>query len=113
MHWLGDLPNAGYSTARERHLSDAMMFFLRAAERERPMLLMYVIEGEELFTSRMRKAWQAFKVSDEEIAAVWRYLKLLAGPDPQKQLGQLLAIRPFASTLTEEQIRAIQKAAGQ
>ena len=110
MNWLGDLPNAGYQTTRERQLSDAMMFFLRATERERPMLLMYVIEGEELFTSRMRKAWRAFQVSEEEIAAVWRYLKLLAGPDPQKQLGQLLAIRPNGKTLTPEQMRLIEQA---
>ena len=111
MQWLGDLPNAGYATRREQKLSDAMMFFLRDIERERPLLLMMVIEGEELFRTRMMKAWRAWKVTEDEVGRVWAYLKMLAGADPQGQLGQLLAIRPHGTRLTDEQIRAIEKAA--
>ena len=113
MDWLGDLPNAGYSTRREKQLSDAMMFFIRDLERSRHVLLMMVVEGEEVFRQRMRSTWRAFGVTEDEIGAVWRYLKLMAGHDPQGQLGQLLKVRPYGSKLTPEQIRAIEQAAGQ
>ena len=116
MQWMGDLPNAGYTTKREKALSDAMMFFLRSFEREqenRALLLMMVIEGYDLFEARMLKAWRAWRVTQDELKAVWAYMLKMSGPNPQEQLGALIAVRPFGKQLSPEQIAAIHKAAGQ
>ena len=116
MQWMGDLPNAGYATKREKELSDAMMFFLRGFEREqenRALLLMMVIEGYDLFESRMLKTWRAWRVTQDELKEVWRYMVTMAGPDPQAQLGELIAVRPFGKQLTPEQILAIERQAKQ
>lgn len=118
MQWLGDLPNAGFATKREKQLSDAMMFFLRSLERDgedgdRRLLLMMVIEGYDVFEPRMLRAWRAFRVTQDEIREVWRYMVRLAGPNPQQQLANLIAIRPWGEKLTDEQIRAIERGAGQ
>jgi len=91
---LPDLPNAGYSTDREKKLSDLMMFAIRGWERERPILLMMVIEGYEKFRGIMLKEWKAWKVDEDEIKTVYDYLVTLAGPDPQGQLARLMKIRP-------------------
>jgi hypothetical protein len=91
---LPDLPTAGTSTKREQQLTDAVMFFLRGAERERELLLMYVIEGPEVFIPRIMKAFKAWRIDEDLARAVYGYLKLLAGYDPQGQLANLLKIRP-------------------
>lgn len=91
---LPDLPTAGTSTKREQQLTDAVMFFIRHAERERELLLMYVIEGADVFVPRIMKAFRAWRIDEEMARKVYGYLKLLAGPDPQGQLGQLMKIRP-------------------
>ena len=73
------------------------MFFLRGAERERELLLMYVIEGPEVFVPRIMKAFKAWRINEDEAREVYGYLKLMAGYDPQGQLANLLKIRPKAT----------------
>ena len=93
---LPDLPTVGTSTRREQQLTDAIMFFIRGAERDRELLLMYVIEGPEVFIPRLMKAFRAWRVDEDTARAVYGYLSLLAGKDPQGQLAQLIRIRPRA-----------------
>ena len=102
-----DLPNAGYSTYREQQLSDAMMFFIRGVERDRAFHLMIVIEGYDLFLTRMRATWKAFGVSDDDIRGTFRYLVTMAGRDPQGQLSQLMKILPPVKSYTPQEIQDI------
>ena len=116
-HWLGDLPNAGYATTREKELSDAMMFYLRGLEREgaegdRRLLLMMVIEGFDTWRPIAAKAFRGHRISDDELRQVFAYMVKMAGPNPQQQLAQLITIRPWGRKLSDEQARAINKAAG-
>ena len=104
---LPDLPNAGYSTRREKQLSDAMMFFIRGIERQRELLLMIVIEGYDLFLTRMRKEFAAFGASDEDIAHTFQYLVTMAGRDPQRQLAELMKIAPTPRQYTPQEIQDI------
>lgn len=87
---LPDLPNAGYSTKREKQLSDEIMFYIRGAERNRLLLLANVCEGREKFRRITKKAWKHLKVDDEMVDAVFGYLVLLAGPNPEAQREQLI-----------------------
>lgn len=89
---LPDLPDAGYSTQRERMLSDEVMFYIRGAERNRLLLLMNVCEGREKFRRVTRKAWKHLKVDDALCDAVFGYLVLLAGPNPEAQRDELLRL---------------------
>lgn len=87
---LPDIPNAGYSTPREKELSDAVMFFVRGAERDRLWLLSMVCDGKGKFRSVMLKAWKYLKVDEDLIDSIYGYLELLAGPYPTLQRDQLL-----------------------
>lgn len=93
---LPDLPNAGYSTKRERGLSDAIMFFIRNAERDRLYLLSLVCDGEDKFTKVFMKAFRFLRVDREMTHAVWGYLVLLAGQKPEEQLEQLKLIAKWS-----------------
>lgn len=104
---LPDLPNAGYATKREKELTDAAMFWLRWVERHRDVLLMAVIEGEAVFLPRMMKHWRYLRVDESYVRAVFHYMRLLAGPDPQRQLAELVKVKPFGSRLTPEQAVAM------
>jgi hypothetical protein len=86
---LPDLPNDGYATRREKQLSDEIMMFLRATERDRFMLLLYVIQGREKFRRIVKRAWRHLKCDDAMADAVFGYLVLLAGPYPERQLETL------------------------
>lgn len=86
---LPDLPNAGFHTKAQRELSDAMMFLIRGMERDRFLLLETVIKGQSLWRKRFRSAFKAVKADDEFADAVFGYLVLLAGPDPQAQKARL------------------------
>lgn len=88
---LPSLPTDGYATWREKQLSDFVMLFLRAAERDRPALLAYVAGGRPKFRRVLRKAWRHLKCDDAMADAVFGYLVLLAGPDPAQQLETLQA----------------------
>lgn len=83
---LPDLPVAGYSTRKQRELTDAIMFFIRGLERNRLLLLNVVIAGQRLFRKRFKSAYRAVGADDEFADAVFGYLLLLAGPNPHEQV---------------------------
>ena len=82
---LPDLPNAGYSTRREKELSDAMMFLIRGLERERLLLLEVVILGRAMWRKRFIQAFRVIGADADFADAVFGYLLLLAGPNPVAQ----------------------------
>jgi len=82
---LPDLPDAGYSTGLQRELSDAIMFLIRGIERDRLLLLQVVIEGQKTWRKRFLQAYRVIKADEEFADAVFRYLVLLAGPNPDAQ----------------------------
>jgi hypothetical protein len=84
-HRLPDLPNAGYATNLQRELSDAIMFLLRGIERDRMLLLEIVIAGQARWRKRFLAAYRAIKADTEFADAVYGYLVLLAGPNPEYQ----------------------------
>lgn len=85
---LPDLPNAGYSTTRQREASDAMMICLRALERDRLALLMIVFEGREKWRGLARKAYGTL-LSHDEIEEMYQVMSAWAG---ENVLGQMTAI---------------------
>ncbi len=87
---LPDLPNDGYSTRREKALSDEVMFFIRGAERDRLLLLSLVCDGKDKFRRVARKAWSHLKIDTEMCDAVFGYLEILAGAYPHLQRDMLL-----------------------
>jgi hypothetical protein len=87
---LPDLPNAGYSTAREKALSDEIMFFVRGCERNRLLLLTIVCDGKEKFRPIARKAWSHLRVDTDMADAVFGYLQMLAGKYPHLQRDELI-----------------------
>jgi hypothetical protein len=89
---LDDLPNAGYSTSREKELSDTVMFFIRGAERDRLWLLSMVCDGKDKFRAVLRNAWAHLKADHELIDAVYGYLVLLAGKFPHLQRDELIRL---------------------
>lgn len=96
---LPDLPNAGYSTERQKATSDLVMFWLRNIERDRLLLLSIVIDGPAKWRKTAGNAWglssagRASAVTTELLDRVFQYMALLAGPNPAEQLlilmGQL------------------------
>lgn len=86
---LPDLPDAGYSTRREKQLTDEIMFYIRGAERNRMLLLSNVVGGREKFRRITKKAWRHLRVDDDLVDSVFGYLVLLAGPKPEEQLDHL------------------------
>lgn len=87
---LPDLPTDGYSTRRERELTDAVMFFIRGAERDRLLLLSIVCDGKEKFRKIGRAAWKHLRVDTDMCDAVYGYLAILAGEYPHLQRDMLL-----------------------
>lgn len=94
---LPDLPNAGYATERQRATSDLVMFWLRAIERDRLMLLSIVVDGKEKWRKVAGSAWhlnrasRSTAVTTDLLDQVWAYMVLLAGPNPAEQLLILMA----------------------
>ncbi len=97
-HRLPDLPTAGYATAREKALSDAVMMFIRDAERDRLYLLDMVCNGREKFRGVTLKAWKYLRVDQELVDAVFGYLVILAGQNPEAQRDAMLRMKwsPYA-----------------
>ncbi len=89
---LPDLPNAGYSTTREKQLTDEIMFFIRGTERNRILLLTIVTERREKFRKTAMKAWKHLKADEALVDAVFGYLVLLAGANADEQLATLLTM---------------------
>jgi hypothetical protein len=102
---LGDLPNAGYASKREKSASDWMQDIIRKFEREPPegvgrdVLLLVVCGGlqqwREIARKEMRGALKG-PALDEACDAVFYYLCKLAGHNPQGQLEQLRLMRQWA-----------------
>lgn len=78
-----NLPDAGYHTRTQRELSDAIMFLIRGLERDRLLLLEVVIAGPARWRKTFVSAYRAIKADDEMADAVFGYLQLLAGPNPE------------------------------
>ena len=86
---LPALPNAGYASRKQRELSDAMMFLVRGFERDRYLLLETVLKGQMLWRKRFKAAFRVIGADDEFADAVFGYLVLLAGPNPDAQKARL------------------------
>ncbi len=95
---LPDLPNDGYATKREKAMSDEIMTYIRGAERNRLLLLANVCEGREKFRRVVKKAWRHLKCDDEMADAVFGYLLLLAGPNPEAQREALIQLEDDKKT---------------
>lgn len=96
---LPDLPTAGYATKREKQLTDAIMFFIRDAERDRLYLLSMVCDGVEKFVGTFTKAYRYLRADKELAEAVFGYLVLLAGNDPSGQRDALLKMNPILTSV--------------
>ena len=89
---LPDLPNAGYSTRKQREASDAMMVCLRALERDRLALLMIVFEGIDKWRGLARKAYGTL-LSTDEIDEMFHVMSVWAGENVMGQMTAILADR--------------------
>ena len=87
---LGDLPNAGYSTKRERELTDAIMLFMRKVERERIWLLSIVIDGRDKFRHVLLKEYKGLGLADRLCDQIFDYFVQQAGKYPREQRDALL-----------------------
>lgn len=85
---LPDLPNAGYSTKRQRELSDAIMVFMRNVERDRLALLLIVYEGLPKWRRVARKQFGRL-LSHETVDEMYQVLSAWAG---ENVLGQIEAL---------------------
>lgn len=84
---LPDLPNDGYSTVKQKTLSDALMLFIRGMERERLTMLTIVLGGIGQWRRIARKAFRYTNPDDGAIDAVYHYFELMAcEPRYQRQL---------------------------
>jgi len=82
---LPDLPDAGYSTPKQKELSDSIMLLIRGLERDRLTLLNIVIVGLNAWRRSARSIWP--KADDEALDEVFHYLELAAClPKYQRQL---------------------------
>ena len=87
---LGDLPNAGYSTRRERELTDAIMLFMRNIERDRIVLLSIVIDGRDKFRHVLLKQYRGLGLADRLCDQIFDYFTQQAGKYPIQQREALL-----------------------
>lgn len=93
---LPDLPNAGYSSPKQKATSDLVMFWLRGIERDRVLLLQIVIDGPHWWRKIAGQAWglntggRVSALSTDLLDRVFEYMCLLAGPNPAQQLVLLL-----------------------
>jgi hypothetical protein len=83
---LGDLPDAGYATMRQRQTSDAIMIFMRQAERNRALLLSIVVDGIEKWRKTAGTVWRGLLIDRDLLDSIFRYFVLQAGPNPAQQL---------------------------
>jgi hypothetical protein len=93
---LPDLPNAGYSSPKQKATSDLVMFWLRNIERDRVLLLRIVVDGPHWWRKIAGDAWglnrggRVSAMSTDLLDRVFQYMELLAGPNPAQQLLILL-----------------------
>lgn len=84
MFHLPDLPIVGYSTQRERALTDNIQEFIRQIERNRPKLLTIVLEGREKWSKVCGDIWRGYRIGEEDGVknAIFNYFELMACPPP-------------------------------
>lgn len=96
---LPDLPNAGYSSPKQKATSDLVMFWLRSIERDRLHLLQIVVDGRAKWRRIAGKAWglnsggRVGAMSTELLDKVFDYMVQLAGVNPAEQLLRLMQLR--------------------
>ena len=80
MFHLPDLPNAGYSTQRERELTDMICDFMRQTERNRLLLLTIVIEGKAKWRKMAGGIWRGLRVGEDHqlLDSIYDYFTLQA-----------------------------------
>lgn len=83
---LGDLPNAGYASTRAKETSDAIMYFMRAAERNRPLLLSIVVDGPDKWVKTAGSVWRGLLIDRSILLSIYQYFVVQAGPNPAEQL---------------------------
>jgi len=82
---LGDLPDAGYASRRQKETSDAIMHFMRKVERERMLLLGIVLDGPVKWRKVAARVWRGLLISPEILESIFRYFTAQAGPNPAAQ----------------------------
>jgi len=61
------------------------MFLIRGMERDRLLLLQVVLDGQFTWRKRFLNAYKVIHADEEFSDAVFRYLVILAGPNPDGQ----------------------------
>jgi hypothetical protein len=92
MFHLPDLPNAGYSSPKQKALSDSIMNFIRQIERDRLRLLTIVSEGRERWRTVAYAIWRGLPVDRDMVDAVYTYLALMA-VQPKDQPALLAVVK--------------------
>jgi len=115
---LPDLPNAGFSTWKQKQTSDMIMFFMRGVERHRLLLLSIVIDGIDKWRKTAGKEWKGLLIDREILDSIFRYFVMQAGPNPAQQLLILHGQQELAArtqfdrrTKTRQQIQQAQRQA--
>ncbi len=90
---LPDLPDAGYSTRRQKEASDAIMFFMRGVERDRFLLLSIVIDGIDKWRKTAGGVWRGLLIDRDILDSIFRYFVAQAGVNPAQQLLILHGMR--------------------
>src|SRR5262245_2315328 len=103
---LPDLPNAGYSSWRQKEASDALMFFMRDCERDRTRLLNIVCQGPDKWRRVAGDIWRGLPIDTEAIDAVYRYFLLQACNQVELQAQLLVALHPFNELRWRELVKA-------
>ena len=77
---LPDLPNAGYSTRRQRELTDVICDFMRQTERNRILLLTIVIEGKQKWRKMAGDIWRGMRIGEDHqlLDSIYDYFTLQA-----------------------------------
>lgn len=99
---LPDLPNAGYSTDRERRLSDTICDFMRSMERDRLRMLTIVVEGIERWRTVAGDIWRPYRIGEDHalLDAIYRYFELQSvKPGVQRMLLKYAQNPPMWQTI--------------
>ncbi len=89
---LPDLPTAGYSTGREKELTDQVMLFMREIDRNRLRLLCIVLEGMTKWRTVAGTIWRGMRIAEEHslLDDIFRYFEVqAAGSAPAVQAEML------------------------
>jgi hypothetical protein len=62
------------------------MFFMRAAERNRPLLLSIVVDGIDKWRKTAGGVWRGLLIDRDILDSIFRYFVAQAGPNPAQQL---------------------------